>query len=42
MALQSGHVELAHEPPFTVGRLLVDPPTRQVQYDGPSETLDRA
>ena len=35
-----GHVELAHEPPFTVGRLLVDPPTRQVQYDGLSETLE--
>lgn len=35
-----GHVELAHEPPFRVGRLFVDPPTRQIQSEGRSETLE--
>ncbi len=35
-----GHVVLAHEAPFTVGNLSVDPPTRQLRSDVSSETLE--
>ena len=35
-----GRVVLAHEPPFTLGRLKVDPATRQVAANGRSETLE--
>lgn len=35
-----GHIVLAHEPPFTIGTVRVDPPTRQVERDGRGETLE--
>ena len=35
-----GHIVLAHELPFTVGELRVDPPTRQVERNGRRETLE--
>jgi DNA-binding winged helix-turn-helix (wHTH) protein len=35
-----GHIVLAHEPPFTVGALRVDPPTRQVERNGRAESLE--
>lgn len=35
-----GRVMLAHEPPFVIGPLSVDPPTRQVTNDGRSMTLE--
>lgn len=35
-----GHIVLAHEPPFSVGELRVDPPTRQIERQGQSETLE--
>lgn len=35
-----GQIVLAHEPPFTIGRLRVEPSTRQVVSDGSSETLE--
>src|SRR5262245_22173285 len=35
-----GRVVLAREPAFTLGVLRVDPPTRQVEADGHSETLE--
>lgn len=35
-----GEVVLAHEPPFALGWLAVDPPTRQVHSNGVSETLE--
>lgn len=35
-----GRVVLAHEPPFTVGDLSVDPPTRQIESATARETLE--
>ena len=35
-----GRVVLAHEPPFTIGELHVDPPTRQVEGSARRETLE--
>ena len=35
-----GEVVLAHEPPFTLGQLRVDPSTRQVESAGRRETLE--
>lgn len=35
-----GHVVLAHEPPFRVGCLSVEPPTRQLRSASISETLE--
>jgi DNA-binding winged helix-turn-helix (wHTH) protein/tetratricopeptide (TPR) repeat protein len=35
-----GQVVLAHEPPFRIGRLAVDPPTRQVENGDLRETLE--
>lgn len=35
-----GHVVLAHETPFTIGNLSVDPPTRQISGAGRNETLE--
>ena len=35
-----GQIVLAHEPPFTIGQLRVEPSTRQVVSDGSSETLE--
>ncbi|HWT31814.1 MAG TPA: winged helix-turn-helix domain-containing protein, partial [Propylenella sp.] len=35
-----GQIVLAHEVPFTIGALRVDPPTRQVERAGRSETLE--
>jgi DNA-binding winged helix-turn-helix (wHTH) protein/tetratricopeptide (TPR) repeat protein len=35
-----GHIILAHELPFTIGGLRVDPPTRQVERNGRRETLE--
>ena len=35
-----GRIVLAHELPFSIGALRVDPPTRQVEHDGKSETLE--
>ena len=35
-----GQVVLAHEPPFTIGTLAVDPATRQIMGDGRRETLE--
>ena len=35
-----GQILLAHEPPFTIGQLRVEPSTRQVVSDGSSETLE--
>jgi DNA-binding winged helix-turn-helix (wHTH) protein len=35
-----GRVVLAHEPPFVVGRVTVEPATRQLSCDGKRETLE--
>ena len=35
-----GHIILAHELPFNIGVLRVDPPTRQVERNGRRETLE--
>lgn len=35
-----GHIVLAHELPFKIGGLRVDPPTRQVERNGRRETLE--
>jgi DNA-binding winged helix-turn-helix (wHTH) protein len=35
-----GQIVLAHELPFTVGGMRVDPPTRQVECGGQRETLE--
>ena len=35
-----GRVVLAHEPPFSVGNLRVDPPTRQIESSTTRETLE--
>ena len=35
-----GRVVLAHEPPFTIGDVSVDPPTRQVESPSARETLE--
>src|ERR1043166_3703775 len=35
-----GRVVLAHETPFTLGKLTISPPDRQVEADGRSETLE--
>ena len=35
-----GHVDLAHEPPFALGTVSVEPATRQISRDGCHQTLE--